>query len=240
MPSSSYYNVDDILAEEELIPCTNLFDFSHLSHLQPDIVDKSYLPEGSSVKVPLWAMQQWALLGFVRMTLPRHFGRKARERLLADPAQADLRKRNERFFHSGRLVVQLMEGCALNTAASTTPGRRNNARRHAQQLQQDASDLKTTLLQTYTGERLRRTLDWAWSMTGTGEEDASHFLQKLTEMERRLFQQGAFGSKARQTLKTYGNRRISHIFLSHQAVVTPVPMTHGGTPADRPLKRAKL
>ena len=88
----SYYDIDDILAEEELIPCTNLFDFSHLAHLDPDLVGgKHYLPEGSQVKLPLWSMEKWAMLGFVRMSLPRHFGRKARERLEADPGQADLR-----------------------------------------------------------------------------------------------------------------------------------------------------
>lgn len=89
----SYYDIDAILAEEELIPCTNLFDFSHLAHLDPDLIGtgKHYLPESSQVKLPLWAMEKWAMLGFVRMSLPRHYGRKARERLAADPAQADLR-----------------------------------------------------------------------------------------------------------------------------------------------------
>jgi GINS complex subunit 3 len=94
MPTlSSYYDIDAILAEEELIPCTNLFEFWHLSHLDPDLVDSnvSHLPEDSHVKLPLWAMEKWATLAFVRMSVPRHYGRKARERLEADPAQADLR-----------------------------------------------------------------------------------------------------------------------------------------------------
>jgi len=89
----SYYDIDTILAEEELVPCTNLFDFSHLAHLDPDLVDsdKTYLPESSQVKLPLWAMEKWAMLGFVRMSLPRHYSKKARERLEADPSEADLR-----------------------------------------------------------------------------------------------------------------------------------------------------
>ena len=89
----SYYDIDMILAEEELVPCTTLFDFSHLAHLDPDLVDsdKHYLPESSQVKLPLWAMEKWAMLGFVRMSLPRHYSRKARERLEADPSEADLR-----------------------------------------------------------------------------------------------------------------------------------------------------
>jgi hypothetical protein len=90
--SSSYYDIDAILAEEELIPCATLFDFSHLAHLDADSPsDKGFLPEGSRLKLPIWAMEKWAMLGFVRLSLPRHYGRKARERLEADPGDADLR-----------------------------------------------------------------------------------------------------------------------------------------------------
>jgi len=106
MSSSSYYNIDDILAEEELVPCQTLFDFSYLSHLDPDEGlgrtqasrdDKDshrpthYLQEGSKIKVPLWAVSKWAMLGYVRLSLPRHYARKARERIEADPSEVDLR-----------------------------------------------------------------------------------------------------------------------------------------------------
>lgn len=89
--TGGYYDIDSILAEEELLPCTNLFDFSHLAYLDPDLKGESYLPEGSRLKMPVWAIDRWATLGFVRMSLPRHFGRSSRERFEADPADADLR-----------------------------------------------------------------------------------------------------------------------------------------------------
>lgn len=112
--STSYYDIDTILAEEELIPCTTLFDFSHLAHLDPDggtqqhqqqlekvrsstsssRTTTDYLPESSRIKIPLWAVEKWAMLGFVRLQLPRHYGRKARERYDADPGDADLRYEN--------------------------------------------------------------------------------------------------------------------------------------------------
>jgi hypothetical protein len=144
--TSSYYDIDAILAEEELIPCTTLFDFSHLAHLDPDAHNRDhFLPEASRVKMPLWAMEKWAMLGFVRLSLPRHYGRKARERLEADPGDADLRyeqqaktrflaplktkhslsnicipffcrKRNERFFLAGRMLVDLIERSSKKVA----------------------------------------------------------------------------------------------------------------------------
>ena len=92
MTSSSYYDIEDILAEEELLPCNTLFDFSHLAHLDEELPpDKAFLPEGSRIKMPLWAINKWAMLGFVRVSLPKHYGRKARERLDADPGDAELR-----------------------------------------------------------------------------------------------------------------------------------------------------
>ena len=132
MPQYSYYDIDTILAEEELVPCTTLLQCRHLAHLDPDYLthapvqpqddeDHDYsadaagkrqrggakttgkrsrsgassvarhLPEGSRIKMPLWSVDKWSNLGFVRLGLPRHFGRNARERLQADPSVADLR-----------------------------------------------------------------------------------------------------------------------------------------------------
>lgn len=88
-----YYDVDAILAEEELIPCTTNFEFAYLSHLNPDLIDSGsdYLPESSRIKMPLWAVDQWASLGYVTLSFPRHLGRKARERLIADPTEINIR-----------------------------------------------------------------------------------------------------------------------------------------------------
>lgn len=107
MPQS-YYDIDAILAEDELVPCTTLFEFSHLADLDPDGIhhrqqdphnednneygeSSAYLPENSRIKIPLWAVEKWATLGFVRLQLPRHYGRRARERYDADPGDANLR-----------------------------------------------------------------------------------------------------------------------------------------------------
>jgi hypothetical protein len=75
---TTYYDIDSILAEEELMPCTALFDFSHLGHLEEDAVDATrgsgssmtpttdYLKEGTKLKMPLWALEKWSTLGMLR------------------------------------------------------------------------------------------------------------------------------------------------------------------------------
>jgi hypothetical protein len=94
--TSSYYDLDDILSEEELIPCWTNFDFTYLAKLDPDYHpedDKDapdILSAARKIKMPIWAVKQWAPKGWVKMVLPRIYSRKAREKLEADPLQVDL------------------------------------------------------------------------------------------------------------------------------------------------------
>jgi hypothetical protein len=110
------------------------------------------------------------------------------------------------------MLVDVIEHSSKKVAKAiaSTPGWRN-ARRTAhtqalEQVNQEAVELKRTLLKTYTGERLRRTLDWA--LSSGGDDDVSHYTSKLTEMEQRLFDKGASAVAAQQHWKLFGNRRL--------------------------------
>lgn len=257
MPQQSYYDIDAILAEEELVPCTTLFEFSHLAGLDPDGAHHrqlrqqqqqkqqtrdddqfessssssacGYLPENSRIKIALWAVETWAQLGFVRLQLPRHYGRRARERYDADPGDANLRRRNERFFLSGRRLVHLIEQSSTQVARAiaSLPRSRNSSNsnsstiRHTRaltELSREARALRRTLLQTYAGERLRRVFDWSQSGTDSNDnandsnrnssDDVSAYLHRLTEMEQRLYHAGASAVGDLEEWKVFGNRRL--------------------------------
>jgi hypothetical protein len=129
---TSYYDIDAILSEEELIPCHTNFEFNLLSGLDPDGVhhhrrrpssasqnkkgynncENDVLPENTRIKIPLWVAKRWAMPNFVRLQLPRHYGRKARERYDADPGDADLRYVCWYRCH-GRHTTAIVEGHAL-------------------------------------------------------------------------------------------------------------------------------
>ena len=118
----SYYDIDDILAQEELMQVTSLLDFTYLAHLDPDYVHEHsnplraqtlddensdhdvgtktgtkkqsqnyYLKEGTRFKMPIWSIDKWAEVGFAKISVPKHYGRRSRERLDADPVSVDLR-----------------------------------------------------------------------------------------------------------------------------------------------------
>lgn len=252
----SYYNVDNILAEEETLPCISLFDFNNLGHLDLDnlvvltpmrntqddtnkgpksVTDdsgrkrkrrtqiKSYLPENSRVKMPLWSVEKWAKLGFVRLSIPRHFGRRARERLATDPGSAELRVKNERYFRSGVRLVNLIQECETISPAKAMTSNKLRRRMHTaaiQELVREAKDLRQTLLVTFTGERLRRTFDWTLGSVG---DDVSMFTRRLTEMEMNLFQMGACAASAHYEWKNFGSKRIpvSTALLNTKQYTTP-------------------
>lgn len=116
----SYYDIDTILAEEELLTVKPSFQFAHLSHLDPDtdrlaaaassrkrrrdetttkdnnsnsldIGSSHALPQGTKIKMPLWAVDRWAMLGFVKIpTLPKHYRQRMKERLMADPVEMNI------------------------------------------------------------------------------------------------------------------------------------------------------
>ncbi|GAX14594.1 hypothetical protein FisN_6Lh374 [Fistulifera solaris] len=204
MQTKNYFDVDAILAEEELVPCQSNFDFSYLSHLDPDERPgkRHYLPEGTKFKVPVWAVEKWATLGFVKLSLPRHFGRKARERIEA--GEADIRKRNERFFIAGKRLGDLLDNY---TAHVEKAWRRSgdSDQRLLELIKRESAQLRRTLLSAYTGQRLSQTLNWALSSVG---DDVTEYTKGLTELERRLFLLGATSASSHEAWKVYGNGRL--------------------------------
>ena len=147
-------------------------------------------------------------------------------------------------------------------AIASTPGRRNTRRNaHTAAMahvSNEAAELRRTLLvvryhctpscshvfcttcshpclftqQTFTGERLRRTLDWSLSSVG---DDVTSFTKRLTEMEMNLFRCGAAAAAAHAQWKTFGTRRI---LVSASALRSASLRTV--TPEERPNKRVKV
>ena len=212
-----YYDIDDFLAEEELVPCTTNCDFSYLSFLDPDNTaaavisggskskrsrnsDQDLLAEHSKLKMPIWSLHSWADLGFVLLQIPKEYNRKTRELLAADPAHVHLR---ESYFTAGMSLLNLCERSAHKIAKQ---GRRGNP--HIPKLEallQECKELRATLLQTYAGERLSRTLNWALSSVG---DDVSSYVQTLTATERRLYKSGAVSSASHTAWKQFAQARL--------------------------------
>lgn len=113
---------------------------------------------------------------------------------------------------AGRMLVGLIERSSKKVAKAiaSTPGWRNARRTaHTQALEkvmEEAGELRKTLIKTYAGQRLRQTFDWALS---SGGDDVSLYTGRLTELEKRLFDQAAVAIASQQRWKLLGNRRTA-------------------------------
>ena len=136
---------------------------------------------------------------------------------------------------AGRMLVDLVERSSVKVAkviAKTRSSRRNAHTRALELVSAEAQELRRTLLSSFAGERLRRTFDWA--LSSGGDDDVSHYLSKLTEMEQRLFYRGSSSVTAHEEWMMFGNRQR---FGGNKmkAMATPGPATNNSravTPGD--------
>ena len=158
------------------------------------------------------------------------------------------RKRNERFFQAGHMLADMIERSVETVAKEIALGkasRRNAQTRALEQSAAEAQELKRTLLTTFAGERLRRTFDWA--LSSGGDDDVSHYLSRLTEMEQRLFYKGSSAVAAHEEWMIFGNRQYTR---PNGPATTPGPsasvksITPGeeeaGNDGDRVSKRRRM
>eukprot|EP00580_Thalassiosira_gravida_P009986 CAMPEP_0201627254 /NCGR_PEP_ID=MMETSP0493-20130528/2427_1 /ASSEMBLY_ACC=CAM_ASM_000838 /TAXON_ID=420259 /ORGANISM="Thalassiosira gravida, Strain GMp14c1" /LENGTH=231 /DNA_ID=CAMNT_0048097589 /DNA_START=29 /DNA_END=721 /DNA_ORIENTATION=+ len=223
----NYYDIDTILAEEELLTVKPNWNFDHLAHLDPDshrtaqiqsrkrrrseedgnggvqkhkekMSSHHQLPAGTKVKLPLWAVEKWAMLGFVKIpTLPRHYRQRMKERLEADPVTMNLCNKNEHYFLSGTLLTNLLLRATHISLRNNPRANTSNAQTLAMEsLASQARSLQHSLLTTMMGERLCRNFDWTLSALDSMEDDVSDWIARLTVLERVMFRRGVEASGA--------------------------------------------
>jgi len=78
----AYWDINKILVEEERVPCLFTVDAQDLGHLDSKSRPKD-LPAGSKVDLPLWMAQGLAEKNMVELQVPRHFGSRMRDEIMA-------------------------------------------------------------------------------------------------------------------------------------------------------------
>lgn len=106
MASGGYYDIDDILAEAEVIPCSFTIDALNLGYLDEGS-EESDMKSGSRVELPFWLTRVLATRGMVSLEMPKCFGKKFKKQLLADPRVVDLREECLYFYELGMKLAEL-------------------------------------------------------------------------------------------------------------------------------------
>jgi GINS complex subunit 3 len=95
-----FLDIDEILSEEERLPCIFSVDASGLGGLDPAI-ESHDLPAHSKVDLPLWLAHTLTDKNMVEIELPRHYGSRIREDIMAGASAVPLREYSFYYFEVG-------------------------------------------------------------------------------------------------------------------------------------------
>lgn len=112
MIKRSYWDIDDILAEEESVTIKVTKDFEGLGFLNP-VANDINLKKSSRLAVPLWLGSLMAMREMVNIEVPKFYGESYRNTLEADPRIISLKERSNYFFEVGGKLSSLLEGANL-------------------------------------------------------------------------------------------------------------------------------
>jgi len=98
---TSYWDLDDILCEEEMIECTLLVDIVDLGHLDKNSEKRDLLAH-STVELPYWLAKELYTRRFIQIKKPKFYQRAFQNNLRAEPTAINLQERSPYFYRFGR------------------------------------------------------------------------------------------------------------------------------------------
>ncbi|KAI3785751.1 hypothetical protein L1987_44876 [Smallanthus sonchifolius] len=101
---AKYYDIDDILADEELVPAVFLEAVNGVGLFESN--DTNRVEPRSKVELPFWLASELHLRQAASVSIPPCFNKKTREEIGADGAHVDLRSRCLNFYELGCKIVQ--------------------------------------------------------------------------------------------------------------------------------------
>lgn len=106
---ANYYDIDDILAEEEMVPAVFQQAADGVGLLDSSD-DTNTVEAGSKAELPFWLSRDLHVRGVVSVDVPTYFRKASRTRkeLVADAAHVDLRSRCQYFFELGLKIAPLV------------------------------------------------------------------------------------------------------------------------------------
>ena len=105
----SYFDLDDILSEEQRVPTTFLVPAAQLGHFMPgsEVRQIDDLPKDTRLELPLWLSKNLVSKNMVRVDTPIFYGSRSRSRLKADAWSINIRDKCPYYYHVGKVLSQV-------------------------------------------------------------------------------------------------------------------------------------
>ncbi|KAF8396938.1 hypothetical protein HHK36_018573 [Tetracentron sinense] len=104
---SSYYDIDDIMMEDEFVSVVFQVAANGVGLLDPG-AETNCVEQGSKVELPFWLSHELQLRQAVSVNIPACFNQKTRKEIQADAACVDLRNRCPYFYELGCKIAPLV------------------------------------------------------------------------------------------------------------------------------------
>ncbi|KAI5079260.1 hypothetical protein GOP47_0004739 [Adiantum capillus-veneris] len=111
---SSYYDLEDLLAEEEPVSVLFRVAADGVGILDPSSEDNN-VEQGAKVDLPLWLAQDLFQRQAAFINLPSYFNQRVRKEMQADPGCVDIRSRCPYFYGVGCKLVPLTNDATLGS-----------------------------------------------------------------------------------------------------------------------------
>ena len=214
-----YLDIDTILAEEERLPCIFNSDAKGLAFLDQTITDHQDLPKGARIELPFWLGASLSEKRMVTVELPKHFGSRMRDEIMAGALTINLREFSYYFFEVGLKLCQITKD----------------------------DDLQRSLRVAFCGDRYKSILVRSMSRYviipklnyyiqvicfyfSSGHVDNAEYTQSLTAMELKIFLKGY------QTTEEIFNWRTKKSFIIQKSNI----LRRKSSSNDEKSKKQKL
>ncbi|EGD73431.1 hypothetical protein PTSG_05134 [Salpingoeca rosetta] len=174
----SYFDIDDILMQEERLPCVASIDVIKMGSLDPSSATP-YLRKGSKVDLPLWLIKSYREKNgedIFEVDPPKFLGPKYLDMLRADATVINLQSWCSHFFSFAITYLTLFQD----------------------------GDLATTIQDSF-GHRYLVILDISQNAV---QDDTSEKTRNLDQLERQLFHAGLQDDRAQQQWRRRQAHRI--------------------------------
>eukprot|EP00483_Globobulimina_turgida_P002060 UN02062 len=121
----NYYDIDDILAEGQVLPCTFIIDAVELGYLDETGECGDDLKEGTKISLPFWLIKPLHLRNMIRVERPIYFKKIFADSLLVGPTVVNLRSKCEYWYVLGYKLCKLMNAKEISVWMETSLTSRN-------------------------------------------------------------------------------------------------------------------
>lgn len=117
---SDYYDIQDILAEEERLPVKFRAGGTQIGRAIDPSCDDDDLKEGAKVDLPFWMVKCLAPRNMVEVKLPKFYGDRVRREVQADPGCVSVREYCPFFYEFGLKAAPIVPDTSLTDFLVTT------------------------------------------------------------------------------------------------------------------------